>query len=180
MTSVVTEGTGTACKLSDDMPVSGKTGTTSSSYDLWFCGYTPYLTASIWTGYDDNKELAGDQVYHERLWSKIMSQINTLKKYKVKDFPIGSDIKEYDICDSSGKVAVKDRCYSTHKEYFVKGTEPKKCTYHTSNYNYKTTTKSSEDSKETKKTSKSKETTKSAETKKSEAQTEAANNTPAE
>ncbi len=180
MTSVVTEGTGTACKLSDDMPVSGKTGTTSSSYDLWFCGYTPYLTASIWTGYDDNKELAGDQAYHERLWSKIMSQINTLKKYKVKDFPIGSDIKEYDICDSSGKVAVKDRCYSTHKEYFVKGTQPKKCTYHTSNYNYKTTTKSSDGKKETTKASKSTETSKASETKKPAAQTEAANNTPAE
>lgn len=52
MESVVTSGTGTACQLDDDMPVAGKTGTTSSEYDLWFCGYTPYLTASIWTGYD--------------------------------------------------------------------------------------------------------------------------------
>ena len=47
MESVVTSGTGTACQLDDDMPVAGKTGTTSSEYDLWFCGYTPYLTASI-------------------------------------------------------------------------------------------------------------------------------------
>lgn len=47
MTSVITEGTGKACALTDGMPVSGKTGTTSSAYDLWFCGYTPYLTASI-------------------------------------------------------------------------------------------------------------------------------------
>ena len=79
MTSVITEGTGKACALTDGMPVSGKTGTTSSAYDLWFCGYTPYLTASIWTGYDENKELGSDQAYHERLWSKIMSQIDQRK-----------------------------------------------------------------------------------------------------
>ena len=110
MTSVITEGTGRACKL-DDMPVSGKTGTTSSSYDLWFSGFTPYLTASIWTGYDENKELAGDQAYHERLWAKIMNRINELKKYKKKDFTISKDVKKYYGGGANG-------------EYFAKGTEP--------------------------------------------------------
>ena len=130
MTSVITEGTGTACKLEGNMPVSGKTGTTSSAYDLWFCGYTPYLTASIWTGYDENKELAGDQVYHERLWAKIMNQINTAKEYKAKNFKISNDVKKYDICSSSGKLAIKGICPSTHSEYFAKGTQPDKCSYH--------------------------------------------------
>ena len=94
MTSVITEGTGKACALTDGMPVSGKTGTTSSAYDLWFCGYTPYLTASIWTGYDENKELGSDQAYHERLWSKIMSQIDQVKGYKIKDFEMSDDVEE--------------------------------------------------------------------------------------
>ena len=80
MEDVVTQGTGTACQLDDDMPVAGKTGTTSSEYDLWFCGYTPYLTASIWTGYDENKSLSGDQAFHERMWSKIVSKIDKVKK----------------------------------------------------------------------------------------------------
>ena len=93
MTSVITEGTGKACALTDGMPVSGKTGTTSSAYDLWFCGYTPYLTASIWTGYDENKELGSDQAYHERLWSKIMSQIDQVKGYKIKDFEMSDDVE---------------------------------------------------------------------------------------
>ncbi|MBR2191430.1 MAG: hypothetical protein IJ883_07505 [Eubacterium sp.] len=110
MTSVITEGTGRACKL-DNMPVSGKTGTTSSSYDLWFSGFTPYLTASIWTGYDENKELAGDQSYHERLWAKIMNRINEAKKYKEKKFKISKDVKKYYGGGASG-------------EYFAKGTEP--------------------------------------------------------
>lgn len=89
MESVVTSGTGTACQLDDDMPVAGKTGTTSSEYDLWFCGYTPYLTASIWTGYDENKSLSGDQAFHERMWSKIVSKIDKVKKYKKTNFKQG-------------------------------------------------------------------------------------------
>lgn len=143
MTSVITEGTGTACKLEDDMPVSGKTGTTSSNYDLWFCGYTPYLTASIWTGYDENKTLSGDQAYHERLWAKIMNEINKAKKYKAKDFELSEDVKKYNICSSSGKVAIKGACRNTYSEYYAKGTQPDKCNYHSayssssssSNYN---------------------------------------------
>ncbi len=137
MTSVVKEGTGTACKL-DNMPAAGKTGTTSSSYDLWFSGYTPYLTASIWTGYDENKELSGDQAYHERLWAKIMNKIDELKNYKEKDFKISKDVKKYYGGSSSG-------------EYFAKGTAPdgwyvdddkEKETYDY-NYNYNRTTKAS-------------------------------------
>ena len=150
MTSVITEGTGKACKLKKDMPVSGKTGTTSSSYDLWFCGYTPYLTASIWTGYDENKELAGDQAYHEKLWAKIMDQINELKKYKKKDFKISKDVKKY-------------YSSSSHGEYFAKGTQPDgwytksakeekedsetSYSYNNYNYNYSTTKKNKETKK---------------------------------
>ncbi len=134
MESVVTSGTGTACQLNDDMPVAGKTGTTSSEYDLWFCGYTPYLTASIWTGYDENKSLSGDQAFHERMWSKIVSKIDKVKKYKKTNFKQGKNVKAYDICDSSGKVAIDGVCPETHVEYYKKGSEPAKCNYHSNSY----------------------------------------------
>lgn len=130
MTSVITEGTGGAASLGSKMPVAGKTGTTSNSYDLWFCGYTPYLTASIWSGYDENKELAGDQSYHSRLWSNIMGQIVDLKKQKYKDFDSTDGVKEFEICRSSGKVASEGLCTNTYTEYYVEGTEPEKCSYH--------------------------------------------------
>ena len=131
MTSVITEGTGKACALTDGMPVSGKTGTTSSAYDLWFCGYTPYLTASIWTGYDENKELGSDQAYHERLWSKIMSQIDQVKGYKSKDFEMSDDVEEVTLCSSSGALAIEGVCPHTYTEYFSKDTAPtNKCSYH--------------------------------------------------
>lgn len=131
MTSVITEGTGKACALTDGMPVSGKTGTTSSAYDLWFCGYTPYLTASIWTGYDENKELGSNQAYHERLWSKIMSQIDQVKGYKIKDFEMSDDVEEVTLCSSSGALAIEGVCPHTYTEYFSKDTAPtNKCSYH--------------------------------------------------
>lgn len=57
--TVVEEGTGKACQL-DNMPVAGKTGTTTSNKDLWFVGYTPYYTCAVWGGYDDNKECNSD------------------------------------------------------------------------------------------------------------------------
>ena len=53
MTSVVKEGTGTAANFKQsNMPLAGKTGTTTDSKDLTFVGYTPYYVASIWYGYD--------------------------------------------------------------------------------------------------------------------------------
>ena len=48
MRDVVTQGTGTASNPNDGMDVAGKTGTTNDSKDLWFVGYTPYLTAGVW------------------------------------------------------------------------------------------------------------------------------------
>jgi penicillin-binding protein 1A len=165
MTSVITEGTGTSCKLDNDMPVSGKTGTTSSNYDLWFCGYTPYLTASIWTGYDENTTLSGDQAYHEVLWAKIMNKINKVKKYKKKKFELSDDVKKYNICSSSGKVAIKGVCPSTYSEYYLKGTQPDKCSYH-SGYSSKTTDTGSGTTSDT--TTKNKETTSAAKKKTSE------------
>ena len=35
-------------------PAAGKTGTTNDKKDAWFAGFTPYHTAIVWVGYDDN------------------------------------------------------------------------------------------------------------------------------
>ena len=39
------------------MTIAGKTGTTSQNNDVWFVGYTPYYTAGIWAGFDNNHKL---------------------------------------------------------------------------------------------------------------------------
>ena len=47
--NTVAYGTGAAAQL-DGMTVAGKTGTTTSDFDRWFAGYTPYYTAVVWCG----------------------------------------------------------------------------------------------------------------------------------
>ena len=37
-----------------NQPVAGKTGTTEKAGDLWFCGLTPGLSITVWTGHQDN------------------------------------------------------------------------------------------------------------------------------
>jgi len=34
-----------------NQPMAGKTGTTQSARDLWFCGYTPQVACAVWCGY---------------------------------------------------------------------------------------------------------------------------------
>ncbi|MFR8166632.1 MAG: transglycosylase domain-containing protein [Enterocloster sp.] len=40
------------------MSNAGKSGTTTSNVDIWFVGYTPYYTAGIWSGCDDNQKIS--------------------------------------------------------------------------------------------------------------------------
>ena len=50
---MVSGGTGVYGRPSINQPIAGKTGTAgtaSETTDLWFCGYTPQLVCSIWTG----------------------------------------------------------------------------------------------------------------------------------
>ena len=41
-------GTGYGLALENGMPGRRKTGTTNSSKDTWFCGYTRYYTTAVW------------------------------------------------------------------------------------------------------------------------------------
>ena len=74
MEDVVKKGTGTRLQL-NNMPVAGKTGTTDNYKDLWFSGFTPYYTCSVWAGYDNNIVLPKGQArtYQQTLWQKIMT-----------------------------------------------------------------------------------------------------------
>jgi penicillin-binding protein 1A len=82
-----------------------------------------------------------------------MNRINEKKKYKKKNFKMSSDVKKYDICSSSGKAAIKGVCPTSKSEYFAKGTQPDKCTYHSgssysnSDYYYDDDDDEDEDSK---------------------------------
>ena len=73
--NVVAAGTGREAGFSG-MTVAGKTGTTTNNYDRWFVGYTPYYTAAVWTGYDQNEKLKVTGNPAAQLWNKVMSQVH--------------------------------------------------------------------------------------------------------
>ncbi len=145
MEDVVNSGTGTACQLSN-MPVAGKTGTTTSNKDLWFCGFTPYYTCSVWGGYDDNKECDYDTSFRFRLWKGIMSRIHA--ELPEKDFKVSSSVEKKSICTITGKIA-GNGCPSI-TEYFAKDTLPSETcsghgSYSGSKYNSKDDTDDTDD-----------------------------------
>ena len=72
-------GTGRTLKLDGDQICAGKTGTTNSSKDVWFCGYTKYYTTVVWAGYDSPRAMPG--VYGASvpgvIWKDYMNKIHT-------------------------------------------------------------------------------------------------------
>ncbi len=130
MEDVVNKGTGTNLKLTAiDMPVAGKTGSTSSYYDLWFSGFTPYYTATVWSGFDTNRTQS-DKTFARKIWKTIMEQIHIQKGLEKISFTKPDSIVACKICTKSGKLAVDGLCdkyeggNSTRIEYFAEGTEP--------------------------------------------------------
>ena len=55
--TAVNTGTGRAAQIG--RPVAGKTGTTSSSKDGWFLGFSSGLTTGVWMGRDDARPISG-------------------------------------------------------------------------------------------------------------------------
>lgn len=137
MEDVVTVGTGKALKLQEiDMPVAGKTGSTSDYNDLWFSGYTPYYTATIWAGFDNNKAQT-ERSFNRVIWRTIMERVHIEKGLEKKTFTMPESIVTAKICTKSGKLAVEGLCdhyidgNATRVEYFAKGSEPtEKCDVH--------------------------------------------------
>ena len=124
MQDVLTKGTGKVAKLSGYV-AAGKTGTTTDTRDLWFSGYTPYLTASVWSGYDDNQGIDGSSSYHKIIWKKVMQRIHDKMDYESVNFEMPESVKRQTICKETGLLASSDAC-TKYSEYFAEGTGPSK------------------------------------------------------
>ncbi len=78
MRAVVEHGTGRRA-LIDGVPTVGKTGTTSSYRDAWFCGFTGNYVAAVWFGNDDYRptnKLSGGTL-PTVAWQKFMAYAHT-------------------------------------------------------------------------------------------------------
>lgn len=133
LTEPVKGGTATSAQLSG-MDVAGKTGTTNEATAVWFCGFTPYYTGTVWYGYDTAKASAGGSGTPTRIWAAVMKKVHT--GLSSKRFEKPDSITTAAICQDSGLLAT-DACKNDQRgsrvytEYFVKGTVPtSSCTTH--------------------------------------------------
>ena len=114
--NAVESGTGTAAQISGQN-VAGKTGTTSSNKDRWFCGYTGYYTAAVWCGYDNPEviKLTGTKSNPAaRLWKMVMEPIHSgLSRAAIYD---SSSFRSYSVCLDSGDLA-SDACSKDTRVY---------------------------------------------------------------
>ncbi len=134
MKDVMTSGTGTRANFSG-MAVAGKSGTTTKDRDTVFCGFTPYYTAAIWGGYDDNTPQS-NTTYSKNIWREVMKRIH--EGLPNTDFTKPAGIVQVTVCRKSGLLPLEGVCDAdprgqmTYTEYFAEGTQPTTtCDHHT-------------------------------------------------
>lgn len=132
MVDVVTAPNGTAKSVAfGNMAIAGKTGTSTGPKDVWFCGYTPYYTCSVWTGYDNNEDMGSKETSLSRtLWRAVMKRVH--EDLPAEQFPVPQGLVQAEVCSRSGLLPIPglcDDCIVT--EYFAEGTVPtESCNIH--------------------------------------------------
>lgn len=88
--------------------IGGKTGSTSSFKDRWYCGFTGYYTAAVWCGFDTPEPIRGITGNPSAiLWKKVMQPLHDgLSNINLYS---SSKLKSVTVCLDSGKLAT-DAC----------------------------------------------------------------------
>ncbi len=116
------------------MPSAGKTGTTQNWQNAWAVGYTPYITAVVWFGFDKPGQSLGlaltGSTLSGPLWGDFMYVAN--EDYQPKDFPVPqTGIVKVKVCSVSGKLLTSACGDHATTQYFLEGTQPTTtCDYH--------------------------------------------------
>lgn len=123
MQQVVKAGTASAMKskLSPDLNIAGKTGTTDDYRDSWFAGFSGDRLAVVWVGRDDNKPtgLSGASGAL-RVWMDLMAKL----KLEPLDAPPPADIEQIWVEPRSG-LRVSNGCRRGQPVPFLVGSEPR-------------------------------------------------------
>lgn len=124
MVDVVTTGTGASARFSNSMAIAGKTGTSTKTVDVWFAGFTPYYTCTVWTGYDNNVGMnSSESSISKTLWRSVMKRVH--ENLPNEQFSIPQGLVQLEVCKTSGKLPVAGFCDgNTYTEYFAEGTQP--------------------------------------------------------
>lgn len=101
-------GTGGAA-IFGGQSIAGKTGTTSSNRDRWFCGYTTHYTAAVWVGYDQPEQIHLGTNPAAQMWKKVMQPIH--EGLPNEALYNGNAFRTVAVCLDSGLLAT-DACRS--------------------------------------------------------------------
>ena len=100
--NVVNSGTGGEARISGQN-VAGKTGTTSSNRDRWFCGYSKYYAAAVWCGYHNPEVIritSGENNPAAVLFRKVLSPIHS--GLAAKALYSTANFRGYGVCLDTG------------------------------------------------------------------------------
>ena len=134
MEDVLSKGTGRSADFGSTM-TAGKTGTTSDENDVWFCGYTPSYTATVWVGYDNNEDLttSEEQGLAKTIWREVMQELPGNQEWE--DFERPDGIVSRTVCQVSGQLPLSGVCPSV-TEFFDEDSvfDDDYCDYHYEEY----------------------------------------------
>lgn len=119
MQGTFNEGYGTGHSGYNDKQIyAGKTGTTSSNKDAWFCGFSPYYTTAVWIGYDTPRKMPGmyGNTYPLRIWSSFMNSVH--KNKETQNFIIPNTIELRRVSGGNLTEATREISYSDDKRYY--------------------------------------------------------------
>ncbi|MDU2664605.1 MAG: penicillin-binding transpeptidase domain-containing protein, partial [Clostridium perfringens] len=133
--SQVESGSAKSAKFGN-IPVAGKTGTTTGDKDYLFAGLTPYYSAAVWVGYDKPREMrTSSGTVTSPIFGKIMGLAHKGLQYKEVEQPSG--ISKIAVCMDSGlkptSFCTQDpRGSRVYYDWFINGSAPTQyCNYHT-------------------------------------------------
>lgn len=133
MQDSIRRGTGLPATIQDGRPMAGKTGTTDSTKDVWFCGYTPDLAASVWIGYDQPQPMYTTSNAPAAVFSNIMTYAH--QSIPASDFVRPDGVVEVYVDTKTGGLATQSTPrYFTSLELFKSGTEPSAYSNNTGSY----------------------------------------------
>ncbi len=105
----VSSGTGTAAQIGCPDGEAGKTGTTDEASDVWFVGYTPKLSTSVWVGYpDDRTPIQGGGATGGVLAAPIWHDFMAVANGTCEPFPEPTEPADLESYDSTQTVEYSD------------------------------------------------------------------------
>ncbi|MCD3297104.1 transglycosylase domain-containing protein, partial [Clostridium botulinum] len=123
----VKEGTATRINntYTSQIPLVGKTGTSTKSKNLWFCGLTPYYSGSVWLENKYGQNISSSDA--AAIFGKIMNK--AVENLPVTDIKMPDNIVKAEVDRVSGllpsDLSYKDpRGSQVYNELFIKGTVP--------------------------------------------------------